>query len=64
TQVNPEERQKTFQKINQIFHDKVYWLGLWQDPDMWALGKRLSNYKISGVTPFFNITEWEFNSGE
>lgn len=64
TQVDPNERQKTFQKINQIFHDKVYWLGLWQDPDMWAIGKRLSNYKISGVTPFFNITEWDFNSGE
>lgn len=64
TQVDPKERQKTFQKINQIFHDKVYWLGLWQDPDMWAIGKRLSNYKISGVTPFFSITEWDYNSGE
>lgn len=64
TQVNPEERQKTFAKINQIFFDKVYWLGLWQDPDLWAIGKRLSNYKLSGVTPFFSITEWEIVEGE
>ena len=59
TQVNPVERQKTFQRINQIFHDEVVWLGLWQDPDLWAVGSRLANVKLSGVTPFFNITEWD-----
>lgn len=59
SQVNPNERQQTFAKINQIFYDKVYWLGLWQDPDVWAVGSRLQNVKFSGVTPFFNITEWD-----
>jgi peptide/nickel transport system substrate-binding protein len=59
TQVDVNERQKTFAKINQIFYDKVYWLGLWQDPDVWAIGPRLQNVKLSGVTPFFNITEWD-----
>lgn len=58
TQVDPVERQKTISKINQIFKDKVYWLGLWQDPDVWALGSRLQNVKLSGVTPFYNITDW------
>jgi len=57
-QANVTERQKTISKINQIFHDKVYWLGLWQDPDLWALGGRLQNVKLSGVTPFYNVTEW------
>jgi peptide/nickel transport system substrate-binding protein len=57
-QVNVDERQQTISQINQIFHDKMYWLGLWQDPDVWALGTRLQNVKLSGVTPFYNITEW------
>jgi peptide/nickel transport system substrate-binding protein len=59
TQVNPAERQETISKINQIFHDQVYWVGLWQDPDVWALGKRFGELKISGVTPFFDITNWD-----
>lgn len=58
TQVNVAERQKTISQINQIFHDKVYWLGIWQDPDIWAVGSRLQNVKFSGVTPFYNVTEW------
>jgi len=59
TQVDPAERQKTFAKINQIFYDRVYWVGLWQDPDVWAVGKRLTGVKFSGVTPLFNIVEWD-----
>jgi peptide/nickel transport system substrate-binding protein len=59
TQLDATERQKTIQKINQIFHDKVYWLGLWQDPDIWAYDSKLQNVKFSGVTPFFNIMEWD-----
>lgn len=59
TQMDPAERQKTISQINQIFHDKVYWVGIWQDPDVWAVSPRLTGVKFSGVTPFFNITEWD-----
>ncbi len=59
TQVDAAARQKTISQINQIFYDKVYWLGLWQDPDVWAVGSRLTGVKFSGVTPFFNITDWD-----
>jgi peptide/nickel transport system substrate-binding protein len=59
TQLDPVERQKTISQINQIFYDKVYWLGLWQDPDVWAVGPRLTGVKFSGVSPFFNIAEWD-----
>jgi len=59
TQLDPAERQKTISQINQIFHDKVYWIGAWQDPDVWAVGPRLSGVKFSGVSPFFNIAEWD-----
>jgi peptide/nickel transport system substrate-binding protein len=59
SQVDPDERQQTISRINQIFHDQVYWLGLWQDPDVWAVNTRLRNVKFSGVTPFYNVVEWD-----
>jgi peptide/nickel transport system substrate-binding protein len=62
TEVDTAARQKTITQINQIMHDQVYWLGLWQDPDVWAIDSRLQNVKFSGVTPFFDITEWDMTS--
>ena len=62
SQVDAVERQKTISQINQLFYDKVYWLGLWQDPDVWAVGSRLTGVKFSGVTPFFNIVEWDITT--
>jgi peptide/nickel transport system substrate-binding protein len=58
TQVDLAARQQTISEINQIFYDQVYWLGMWQDPDDWAVGSRLSNVKFSPVNPLFNIAEW------
>lgn len=58
TQTNTEERIATFHQISQLMHDQVYWLGLWDDPDVWALSGRLQNVKMSGPTPFYNVTEW------
>jgi peptide/nickel transport system substrate-binding protein len=59
TQVDVTERQKTISKINQLFYDKVYIIGLWQDPDVYAVSPHLVNTKFSGVTMFFNIAEWD-----
>ena len=59
SQADFAERQKTFYDISQMIFEKVYWLGLWQDPDSFAVGSRLENVKISGVTPFYNIIEWD-----
>jgi len=59
SQVNVTERQKTISKINQLFYDKVYIIGLWQDPDVYAVGPRLKNVKFSGVSMFFNIADWD-----
>ncbi len=58
-QLDYSQRQQTFWKITKIVFENVYWLGLWQDPDIWAVGARLQNVKISGVTPFFNVWEWD-----
>jgi len=59
TQTNKAERQKTFERIKQIFQEQVYWIGLWADPDVWAVNSRVLNVKFSGKTPFFSIVEWD-----
>jgi peptide/nickel transport system substrate-binding protein len=59
TQVDFAARQATFYQITRYIFDNVYWLGLWLDPDSFAIGPRLLNVKISGATPFFNIAEWD-----
>jgi len=59
TQVDANTRKETISKINQLFYDKVYMLGLWQDPDVYAVSPRLQNAKFSGVTMFYNIAEWD-----
>ncbi len=59
TQVDFNERQQTFYKISKLIFDKVYWMGVWQDPDLWGVNERLSNVRISGATPFFNVAEWD-----
>lgn len=62
TQIDFEERQATFHEIGQLMYDQVYWLGIWRDPDLWALSGNLQNVKLSGATPFFNIAEWDISN--
>ncbi|MBN2550528.1 MAG: peptide ABC transporter substrate-binding protein [Anaerolineales bacterium] len=59
TQVDFAARQQTFWQISQMIYEKVYFLGLWQDPDLWGVSPGLTNVRISGITPFFNIIEWD-----
>jgi len=59
TQVDFAERQATFYEITNMVFDQVYWLGIWQDPDLWGVNERLSGVRISGATPFYNISEWD-----
>ena len=59
TQVDFAERQQTFYKISKLIFDKAYLVGIWQDPDLFGVSGRLTNVKISGATPFFNIMEWD-----
>jgi peptide/nickel transport system substrate-binding protein len=58
-QLDYATRQQTFYKITKMLYDKAYWIGLWQDPDQWGYSNKLTNVKISGVTPFYNIAEWD-----
>jgi len=59
SQVDINERIATFQKITKIMYDQVYWASIWQDPDIWAVGKRLADVTISGSTPFYSIGSWD-----
>jgi peptide/nickel transport system substrate-binding protein len=59
TQVDFAERQQTFHQITKYIFENVLWLGVWQDPDLFGISERLTNVKISGATPFFNVFEWD-----
>jgi peptide/nickel transport system substrate-binding protein len=61
TQTNFEERQQTFYEITRFMFDNVIWLGLWEDPDVWAISDRLENVTFSGATPFYSIAEWDLS---
>lgn len=58
-QVDFNTRQQTFYKITKYIFDQVYFLGIWHDPDLWGVNKRLLNVKVSGATPLYNIWEWD-----
>jgi peptide/nickel transport system substrate-binding protein len=59
TQVDFNERQQTFFEITNYIFDQAYWIGLWEDPDLFGFSDRMLNVKVSGATPFFNVFEWD-----
>ena len=59
SQVDFNERQQTFHEITLYIFDNAYWIGLWQDPDLFGFSDRMTNVKMSGATAFFNVAEWD-----
>ena len=59
SQVDAAAREATFHEISRMIYDKAYWIGIYWDPDIWAINARITNVKISGATPFYNIMEWD-----
>jgi peptide/nickel transport system substrate-binding protein len=59
TQVDFGARQQTFYEITKYIYDNAFWIGLWQDPDLFGFSDRMTGIKMSGATPFFNIAEWD-----
>jgi peptide/nickel transport system substrate-binding protein len=57
--MDAQERKEIFYEISKYMHDQVIWLGLYVDADYWMVGERLTGVKFSGVTPFYNIMEWD-----
>jgi peptide/nickel transport system substrate-binding protein len=58
TTIDAEARMKLFHQISRIVREEVYWLPLWQDPDLWGVNKRISEIKLSGGTPWWNVHQW------
>jgi peptide/nickel transport system substrate-binding protein len=56
---DPEARKQIFWQISKYMHDNVLYMGIWEDPDTWIVNPRITGVKFSGVTPFFNIGEWD-----
>ncbi len=59
-QTDPAKRIEIFHEITKYMHDQVYWFGIYSDPDYWVVNGSLTGVKFSGVTPFYNISEWDF----
>ena len=59
TQVDFSARQQTFYEITRYIFDQAYWIGIWQDPDIFGFSDRMINVKMSGATAFFNVAEWD-----
>jgi ABC-type transport system substrate-binding protein len=58
-QVDAAAREATFHEISRLIFDQAYWIGIYWDPDIWAINSRVTNVKVSGATPFYNIMEWD-----
>jgi len=56
---DPEARKQIFWQISKYMHDNVLYMGIWEDPDTWIVNPRVTGVKFSGVTPFYNIAEWD-----
>ena len=59
SQVDAAAREATFHEISKLIFDQAYWIGIYWDPDIWAINSRLTNVKVSGATAFYNIMEWD-----
>jgi len=59
SQVDFNERQQTFFEITRYIYDQAYWIGMWQDPDLFGFSDRMINVKMSGAIAFFNVAEWD-----
>lgn len=57
-EVDPQKRIDIFHQIGQLMSEKVYWLGVWHDNDLWTINKQAENIKISGADAFWNAFEW------
>ncbi len=52
-------RVEIWYEITEIMAEDLPWMGMWTDPDNWAISNRLINTKVNGSTPFWNAYEWD-----
>jgi peptide/nickel transport system substrate-binding protein len=59
---DPDARVDVFHQIDQMMADEVIILGVWYDPDLWALNSRIVDARISGADPFWNAANWDVSA--
>jgi peptide/nickel transport system substrate-binding protein len=58
-EMDPDKRIELFHEIGRIITEKVYWVGVWHDNDVWSINRHTGNIKVSGANPFWNCWEWD-----
>ncbi len=53
-----EKRIDLYHQIEKIMYDEYIYVGIWLDPDLYSINKRLQNVTLSGATPFWNAADW------
>jgi peptide/nickel transport system substrate-binding protein len=54
-----DRRIELFHQIDELIAQDFVWIGVWHDPDNWVINTRVQNSAINGVTPFWNVAEWD-----
>jgi peptide/nickel transport system substrate-binding protein len=54
-----QARIDLFHQIDARINDAYVWLGVWFDADVWVVGSNVLNANLNGVTPFFDIVNWD-----
>jgi peptide/nickel transport system substrate-binding protein len=58
---DPAVRADIFHQIDQILFDDAIFIGVWYDPDLWAVNNRVVDARISGADPFWNAVNWDIS---
>jgi len=58
-EMDPDKRIELYHDLGKLMSERVYWLGVWHDNDLWTINKHTGNIKVSGATPFWNCWEWD-----
>ncbi|NWG18646.1 MAG: peptide ABC transporter substrate-binding protein [Chloroflexi bacterium] len=59
TETDAEARIALFHQIDEKIYNSYIWVSTWFDADLWAVSPRLTNVRLNGTTPFFDIVNWE-----
>lgn len=59
TTMDAQRRIEIFHDIGAKMAEDVIWIGLWYDPDVWAVHSRVLNSRISGADSYWNAVNWE-----
>jgi peptide/nickel transport system substrate-binding protein len=54
---DPVARRALYEQIQQIMFDDMIYIGIWKDPDITSVNKRLQNVRLAAM-PFWNAHEW------